>query len=452
MTAVVPAEQEPRRADGHSRHLAKGSRLFGLRLGQYGLLFLANILASRALGAVGRAQYALPINLATLVWVIVNLSLDGSTGAMLARREATLAALSRFLAAAVLLLGGFGAAITIALGLPISDSLLAHAPPAAVVLAAAIVPLTLAIQVTVGLLVRLGALRAYGWSTIAGACLQLTLIAVLVLAGAISPTSAIACTVAGLLAISLLLGLAVARRVGLRSLVPSFERATARRALVEGLAVHPAGVGLQLNLRVDLLIVSALLPARQAGLYSLSTSLASVLYLALWTLSASSAQIQTEAALEDANRYTIDFVRNSWMFALAAAVGLAAAAWPLIRLVFGAQWTASVLPLIVLTWAAVALSIEAPVRIMLMRMRRARWISTASCAGMLLNVGLNFALIPPLGLVGAALASLGSYSLYAIAMLWLFGRASGLAIGPALRPRKDLLSLASRAVRRGAYG
>jgi O-antigen/teichoic acid export membrane protein len=421
--------------------LAAGSHLFGLRLVQYGLLFLANVLASRSLGAVGRAQYALPINLATLVWVGVNLSLDGSTGAMLARREVSLRALSRFLVAATLALGALGAAATLAIGLPISGSLLAHASAQAVGVAAVTVPLTLAIQLTVGLLVRLGALRAYGWSTIVGATIQLAFIAALAATGRLTPELAIGGTAIGSLVIASLLVMALAQRAGVQSLVPALEWSVAKRALTGGLAVHPATIGLQLNLRIDLLIVSALLSARETGLYSLSTSLVSVLYLALWTLSASSAQTQTEAPLEIANRYTLDFVRNSWMFALAAAVALAAVAWPFIRLVFGAAWTGSAVPLMVLTSAAVALSIEAPVRIMLMRMRRSGWVSAASCAGMLLNVGLNFILIPLLGILGASIASVASYSLYAILMLLLFGRASGLQVSSALRPRRGVLTL-----------
>jgi O-antigen/teichoic acid export membrane protein len=441
VTTVVPAETEQPADKGGESHLAAGSHLFGLRLAQYGLLFLANVLASRSLGAVGRAQYALPINLATLIWVGVNLSLDGSTGAMLARREVPLRALSRFLAAATLALGALGAVATLAIGLPISGSLLAHASAQAVELAAMTVPLTLAIQLTVGLLVRRGALRAYGWSTIAGAAANLVFVVALVVAGRLTPALAIGGTAIGLLVTASLLMAALARRVGTRALAPALEWSVAKRALTGGLAVHPATIGLQLNLRIDLLIVSALLSARETGLYSLSTSLVSVLYLALWTLSASSAQTQTEAPLEVANRYTLDFVRNSWMFALAAAVALAAVAWPFIRLVFGATWTGSAVPLMVLTSAAVALSIEAPIRIMLMRMHRSGWVSAASCAGMLLNVGLNFILIPLLGILGASIASVASYSLYAILMLLLFGRASGLQVSSALRPRRGVLTL-----------
>jgi O-antigen/teichoic acid export membrane protein len=441
VTSAVSVETE-HPADGQaSAHLAAGSHLFGLRLAQYGLLFLANVLASRSLGTVGRAQYALPINLATLVWVAVNLSLDSSTGALLARREVPLRALSRFLAAATLALGTLGAVATLAIGLPISGSLLAHASTQAIGLAAMTVPLTLAVQLTIGLLVRLGALRAYGWSTIAGAAVQLVFIAALTATGRLTPELAIGVTAIGLLVIASLLVAALARRVGARALLPALDRPVMRRALSGGLAIHPASVGLQLNLRLDLLIVSALLSAHEAGLYSLSTSLVSVLYLALWTLSASSAQTQTDAPLEVANRYTLDFVRNSWMFALAAAIALAALAWPLIRLVFGTAWTGSAVPLMVLASAAVALSIEAPVRIMLIRMRRSGWVSAAAGAGMLLNIGLNFSLIPLFGILGAALASVASYSLYAILMLALFSRASGLDVSSALRPRRGVLSL-----------
>lgn len=395
---------------------------------------IANVLASRALGTAGRAQYALPLNLATLVWIAVNLSLDSSSGAMLARREASVVQLGRLLTTATLVLGALGAALTLAIGLPAANSLLAHASPTAIVLAAVGVPLALAVQLATGLLMRIGALRGYGLATFAGSAFQLVVVVVFVVSGRLNPALAIAASAIGSLTIAALLTATLARRIGVHALIPRFERPLVRRALRNGIAVHPATLALQLNLRIDLLIVSALLSAHQTGLYSLSTSLVSVLYLALWTLSASSAQTQTEADLEPANRYTLAFVRSSWMLASLAALGLAAVAWPFIRLVFGAAWTGSVVPFMILASATIVLSIEAPIRVMLMRMHRARWISAASCTAMLVNVGLNLVLIPALGIIGAALASVASYSLYAISMLLLFGRASGLDIRSVWRP------------------
>src|SRR5271155_1581080 len=54
VTSVVSAETE-QPVDGQgSPLLAAGSHLLGLRLAQYGLVFLANVIASRSLGTVGR--------------------------------------------------------------------------------------------------------------------------------------------------------------------------------------------------------------------------------------------------------------------------------------------------------------------------------------------------------------------------------------------------------------
>ncbi len=436
-TAQVSAETDGTAKSAATANLVRGSSLYGLRLIQYALVLVANVVVSRVLGTVGRAQYALPLNLASMVWVAVNLSLDISTGAMLARGEAALAELSGFLSAAVAALGLLGIAVTLAIGLSTDDSLLAHGPYGGIVLAAFTVPLMLAVQMTTGLLVRLGELRAYGWATAIGSAAQLAFVVVLTLARDLTPELALAGTALGFAATAAALLIVLARRAGLRALAPTFDRPIARRALGGGLAVHPATLGLYLNLRADLFIVGALTSARETGLYSLSVAFASIVFLAVMTLTASAARTQTEEPLDIANRYTLDFVRTSWMAALMVTLVIAVSAWPAIRVVFGAAWTGSAVPLIILTAAIVALSVEPPVRIMLMRMSRPRWISAAACAGMLINIGLNFILIPLFGIIGAALASLASYSFYALLMLALFSRASGLEIRYAFIPRRD---------------
>src|SRR5947209_109114 len=100
---------EPNAAEGDiGDSLVRGSRLLALRVCQYVVLFVVGLVVARALGPSGRAQYALPLALATSVWVVVNLSLDGSTGALLARREGSLRDIARFLSAATLILGVLG--------------------------------------------------------------------------------------------------------------------------------------------------------------------------------------------------------------------------------------------------------------------------------------------------------------------------------------------------------
>jgi O-antigen/teichoic acid export membrane protein len=64
-------------------------------------------------------------------------------------------------------------------------------------------------------------------------------------------------------------------------------------------------------------------------------------------------------------------------------------------------------------------------------------ISAASAAGLVLNVGLNFLLIPRVGISGASISSVLSYWLAGLLMLYLLSHYGDVPISRALRfPRR----------------
>ena len=83
--------------------------------------------------------------------------------------------------------------------------------------------------------------------------------------------------------------------------------------------------------------------------------------------------------------------------------------------------------------AVVALAVEGPARDLLIRIAPPLAISAASIAGLALNVGLNFAAVPALGISGASLASVLSYWLAGGLMLYLLSRYGDVPMRRALR-------------------
>lgn len=422
-----------------SGSLTAGSRLLALRLSQYVTLFLAGLVVARALGPELRAQYALPLLLANAVWALVNLSLDTAAGRLLARREATLTELSRLLMAATLVLGTFGCAVTIVFGLLTRDWLLSGASTTAVLLAALMVPLSLSVQqLGTGLLVRVGALRAYGWASASSGVLTLVLVVAIVAVARLTPERGIVVVVVTTFVLAVSLLAILSRYTGAIGLLPGGSRAVASQMFRAGLSLHVAWVAVFLSLRIDVFIVSALTDARQTGLYSLSTSLAEIMFLASWTIVHSAAQTQTEAEPGVAARYTLEFMRQSWSLVMVLAILISCAAYPLIVVLYGAEWSGAVLPFVILSFAAVAFSLEAPVRVLLARIAQPSVIIIPALCGMTVNIALNLVLIPALGISGAALASLTSYWLYAVLLLVRFGRTTGLPVRSAFgRPAAD---------------
>lgn len=421
-----------------SSAMGGGGRLLGFRAVQFVFLFLLSLIATRALGPDGRGQYALALNLATMVWVISHLSVEQSLARMMAREEASLAQLGRLASFFALTLGLLGFAVTLAIGLPARDALLGGANTATVVLAAATIPFTLIGQMATALLLRMGALRAYGWTIAIGAVIQFLLIVGLELGIGLSPQLTMLAALLTIAGVSLAMAVVLARRIGLRALSPFAEPRLIRSALHIGVRLQPASIALWLNLKVDLFLVGLLATTHEAGLYSLSASLADIVFTAVSTIALAALEAQTKADAKAAASYTVDFISQN--IGVAVLLGLAAAlvSYPFITLVYGAEWEPSVLPFVLLMPAVVALAIEEPARGLLVRIAPPLVISAAAAAGLVLNVVLNFALVPTIGISGASLASVVSYWLAGVLMLYLLSRYGNVPMKYAIRlPRRD---------------
>lgn len=438
-----------------SSTIGGGGRLLVFRAVQFAFLFLLSLIATRALGPSGRGQYALALNLATVVWVVSHLSVEQSVARMLARGDATAVELCHLSSAFSLVLGAIGMAITLAIGLPARGALLGDASPATVALAAATIPFTLIGQMATALLLRMGgALRTYGWIIAIGAAVQFALVLGLETGIGLTPALAMTAAAVTIALVAIALALALARRVGLRALTPMTEWRLVRSALGIGLRLQPASIALWLNLKIDLLLVGLLVTARQAGLYSLSANLAEIVFIAISTVALAALEAQTRADTKAALAYTLDFIGQSLAIAVALALSAALIAYPFVVLVYGSVWAGSVVPFVILMPAVLALAIEGPSREMLIRVASPLVISVASGAGLALNVGLNLVLIPAIGIAGASIASVASYWLAGGLMLRILSRHGEVPMRRALRlPRRDdALPLLLRRRLRGACG
>jgi O-antigen/teichoic acid export membrane protein len=402
--------------------LEGGGRLLGFRAVQFVFLFGLSLVATRALGPEGRGQYALALNLATVVWVISHLSVEHSIGRMLARREASAVELSRLASFFSVSLGLTGLALGLAVGLPLRDDLLGDADPTVVVLAAATIPFTLVGQLAAALLLRLGALRAYGWVIALGAAIQFGLVIAIEAGTGLSPETAMAAALVTIVLTAAALAVALGRRVGARALLPRTSGRLVRSALRTGLQLQPASIALWLNLKIDLLLVGLLVSTEEAGLYSLSANLADIVFVSVSTVALAALETQTSAETRAAVSYTTRFIGQNLFVAVALGALAAAVSYPFIVFVYGSTWEGSVLPFALLMPAVIALAVEGPARDLLVRIAPPLAISAASTVALVLNAGLVFALVPAIGISGASIASVFSYWLAGGLMLALLCR------------------------------
>ena len=112
----------------------------------------------------------------------------------------------------------------------------------------------------------------------------------------------------------------------------------------------------------------------------------------------------------------------SWWFLLA--VGISAAvllfffSTPLISLVFGEEFTPSILALRILAWLMIPFSINIFLSALLISARQERLVLTIFLASLVILVMLDLLLIPAFGLVGACIAALVSESIQAVIFIY----------------------------------
>lgn len=214
-----------------------------------------------------------------------------------------------------------------------------------------------------------------------------------------------------------------------------------REATLFGAKTHASGVLTFLNYRLDVLFVGALLGAAEAGLYAAAVALGETLWFfsqvsgsVLFARVAAAGAADGTAQGTAQGQLTALTVRLVFLSSGAVAVVLALLAAPVLTAVYADAYGAAAPALRIVLVGIVALSASRVLAQYVAGVGRPELNIPGSLLGLVANVALNLALIPPLGIAGAALASAVSYSLTLAHRLWCFGR-----LQPAARPVVDCL-------------
>jgi O-antigen/teichoic acid export membrane protein len=374
------------------------------------------VLIARALGPAGNGRYALAMTIGTMAALVASLGFEQAqakawSGAQRSRAELVGAALH--VGATT---GGGVALLLVALwtagSAGVFDGL---GLLTAILIVAALVPLRVLLALLRGLLIVGGQLERSNLALAAGDLARTLVIVALALAGALSVETAVATFwVATLVALAL-----HARPAGRPRRAPAgFVRAQLR----EGALMSPYFAFVFLNLRLDVLLLAALSTPRSVGVYAVAVIFAELVWLATDAVSTGARERQWGTSDGDAAAMTAAAARMSALVALLALPVLAVAAPVAIHLVFGRAFAGATDALWALLPAAVAMAWWRALGAGLVRFGRPRVVNAIAMSALVANVVLNVCLIGPLGIVGAALASLGSYLLGAALAASAFAR------------------------------
>src|SRR6056297_1689657 len=217
------------------------------------------------------------------------------------------------------------------------------------------------------------------------------------------------------------------------------ERASGlkRRILEYSIPTAATRVSVILDSRVDKIIIGALIGPLAVGYYTLAAQIADFCIAPATSLGFTiSPAIGEQSAGDDADRAATLYERsmeNILLLYLPAAVGLLLVAEPAVRIIFGTDYLGAV-P--VLQLFSVFIIVRAIHKITgngldYLGLARIRAIARGTTA--MGNVALNFMLIPPYGVVGAAVATLVTYSTYTAINVYYIHRELDLRIDYLLR-------------------
>jgi len=174
-----------------------------------------------------------------------------------------------------------------------------------------------------------------------------------------------------------------------------------------------SGLAIMIYMKIDKIMLGQMIGNNAVGIYSVATRISEVWYFIPMAIAASvfpaiirSRKKGNEALYEKKMQTLYDILT---LLSYLTAISLAILASPIIRILFGAAYTQSIPILKIHIWAFIFISLG---------VARGKWLITEelmkiamlfTVMGAIANVGLNYALIPKYGGLGAAWATFISY-------------------------------------------
>ncbi|GAB1405341.1 Polysaccharide biosynthesis protein [anaerobic digester metagenome] len=207
------------------------------------------------------------------------------------------------------------------------------------------------------------------------------------------------------------------------------EKTLVKRILKTGVVFALSFLVIQLNYRVDVLLLKKMAGATETGIYSLGVSIAELLWqipLAIGVVVMSRSANASD--LKKMTLQTTQLLRVSLISGCLLSIAIIVLSPWLVPLVFGEQFIPSVA---VMQWIMPGILMVIAFRIVsgqLSGMGRPDVAIKAFTPALLVNVGLNYLLIPKYGAWGAVMATNLSYAMATFIYVVMFARVTGIQV------------------------
>jgi len=405
-----------------------------------GTSFVVGVLVARIFGVEGKGTLAVIMQVPGLLVLVLDLGIATSTLYFVSRgqlRPGTAAANALLMAA---MLGALGSPF-IYLLLSGPFAIVPGVPIEATVIAMCVLPLGLFSGWLGGISTGLSNLKLPLLTSVASSCTTLVGLTAVFVTGNGSLTSVLAVSVAGMVA-----GL-IAMTVGLRRWIrPLKVDLSAGRMMARFSAkAYFSSVAGMLHERQDMLVLGWLAGAGAVGLYSVGVSFAELTWYIPSALGAAILAKGSRRSEFSGADYTARTARIAIIFmAFTVAVSLVLVP-PLLPFIYGEAFAPAAFAFFALMPGVLADGVS---RILWnYQTTRGRLYWRLAVGTTVLNLVILFALVPPLGAVGAGLASSVSYTILAVLVIRRFCADTGTAASQVLMPQRADFEIIVRTVR-----
>jgi len=396
--------------------LRAGSLTFLTRLGVFLLSLATNILLARGLGPAGRGVYALALLVSSIMFLIANLGIGAANVYYVGSRIMSAADAVAHAASLALILGGASCLVTFIVVRLFGSVLFPGVGTTEILIASLSIPPMLFVYFVQTVLQGLQRFVHFNLVFVLYNALQTILIALAILVLRAGPFGAVvAWTVSWIPAV---LGTLVIARSA-TPITRGFATRHYRALFKFGAVAYLSNLTNFFNYRFDAFLVNAFAGVRDVGLYAVGYGMAET----VWYVSQAAATVLApQVARSDAaesDRITASTSRMVLGLTLVLSAALALIAPPAIRLLFGTPFAASVWAVWLLLPGVVALAVAKVLSSYLLGRNKLKVDLLAAVAGLVVTIGLDLALIPRYGFIGASIASSIAYAVaLTVAAAW----------------------------------
>ena len=202
-----------------------------------------------------------------------------------------------------------------------------------------------------------------------------------------------------------------------------------------GIRTLPASIAVFLLFRIDVALVRIWRPVSDVGIYVLASSLAMMFQVVGFAVERSLVPRIMGKTGEETKVLTPLATRCFMLVGFPIAAVAILCAWPLVPLLFGEDFAPAFLPFAIFLPGLVFGNVGQICNTDLLGRGFPAYASYSAAVALACNIGLNIWLIPKVGIVGAALASLVCYTLHGVILSAIYSRVVGVPLSSMLIPK-----------------